>query len=130
MLSYLLDTSWTLENTTFLIEVHPWGDASLKKFPLQLATLMLQNGYKMQKSVPHYFFGSHYLFIRGNIWSRLSSFIYYLPVLFAEYVIYRYAPRSSVEIVDVLRKLFKHLRARARGVSRPWARCVQPSRFG
>jgi len=95
------------QTTTFLIEVHPWGDPEHKRYPIHVATLMCRYGYKMRKVVPHYFFGSHYLFSKSRLLSRLAYYIYYLPVLLAEFVVYRYFAQHAEAITGVLRNLFK-----------------------
>jgi FkbM family methyltransferase len=94
-------------DTTFLIEVHPWGDGELKRYPLHLCAKMLANGYRMRKLVPHYFFGSHYLFTKSPSVPAFFFFVYYLPVLLAEYLVYRLFPKDPERIVGVLRALFK-----------------------
>jgi FkbM family methyltransferase len=99
--------------TTFLVEVHPWGDVELRRYPIHVATLMFLHGYRMKKVVPHYFFGSHYVFSKSGLLPRLVSYIYYTPVLIAEFVVYRYFPRSSEGITEVLRRLFKRSRKAA-----------------
>jgi FkbM family methyltransferase len=94
-------------DATFLIEVHPWGDRELKRYPLHLCAKMLANSYRMRKVVPHYFFGSHFLFSKSSSMQALGSFVYYLPVLLVEYGVYRFFPNDPERIVGVLRSLFK-----------------------
>ena len=95
------------QTTTFLIEVHPGGDPEHRRYPIHVATLMCRYGYKMRKVVPHYFFGSHYLFSKSRLLSRLGNYTYYLPVLLGEFVVYRYFAQHAETITGVLRKLFK-----------------------
>jgi FkbM family methyltransferase len=98
-----------LESTdsTFLIEVHPWGDPERRRYPLHLAAMMCLNRYKMQKVVPHYFFGSHYVFTKSTRYRCLASFAYYLPVLFAEFMVYRFFQKNAEKITGSLRAIFK-----------------------
>jgi FkbM family methyltransferase len=94
-------------DTTFLIEVHPWGDPERRRYPLHLAAIMFLNRYAMRKVVPHYFFGSHYVFTKSTLCRRSASFIYYLPVLFIEFIVYRFFQKDAEKITGVLRALFK-----------------------
>jgi FkbM family methyltransferase len=94
-------------DTTFLIEVHPCGDPERKRYPLHLCAKMLVNGYRMKKLVPHYFFGSHYLFTKSPPVEAFLSFAYFFPVLLAEYAVYRLFPKNAEKIVNVLRRVFK-----------------------
>jgi FkbM family methyltransferase len=94
-------------NTTFLVEVHPWGDPERRRYPLHLGAMMFLNGYKMTKIVPHYFFGSHYLFTKSTRFPSLRSYAYYFPVLFVEFVVYRFFRDSAENITGFLRALFK-----------------------
>jgi FkbM family methyltransferase len=93
--------------TTFLVEVHPWGDAERRRYPIHVATLMLFYGYRMKKVVPHYFFGSHYVFSKSRLLPRLVNYFYYIPVLLVEFLVYRYFPKHSEKITGALRSLFK-----------------------
>jgi FkbM family methyltransferase len=102
-------------DTTFLIEVHPWGDRELKRYPLHLCAKMLANGYRMRKLAPHYFFGSHFLFSKSSSMYAFASFVYYLPVLLAEYGVYRFFPGDPEKVVGVLRSLFKRPGSGAKG---------------
>jgi FkbM family methyltransferase len=94
-------------DTTFLIEVHPWGDPERRRYPLHLAAIMFLNGYEMRKVVPHYFFGSHYVFTKSTRYRCLASFIYYLPIFFAEFVVYRFFQNDAEKVTGFLRALFK-----------------------
>jgi FkbM family methyltransferase len=100
-------------NTTFLIEVHPWGDPERKRYPLHIGAMMLLNGYKMTKVVPHYFFGSHYVFTKSTRFSGLRAYIYYFPVLFVEFVVYRFCRNKAENITEVFRSLFKRSQIRS-----------------
>jgi FkbM family methyltransferase len=93
--------------TTFLVEVHPWGDSERRRYPIHVATLMLFYGYRMRKVVPHYFFGSHYVFSKSRLLPRLAYYVYYVPVLLVEFLVYRYFPKHSEKITGALRSLFK-----------------------
>ena len=103
----------TSQTTTFLVEVHPWGDSERRRYPIHVATLMLLYGYKMRKVVPHYFFGSHYVFSKSRLATRLVCYVYYLPVLLVEFFVYRYFPNHSERIAGVFRILFKRPRIAA-----------------
>ena len=94
-------------NATFLIEVHPWGDPERRRYPLHLGALMFLNGYKMTKIVPHYFFGSHYIFTKSTRLLSLLSFIYFFPVLFVEFIIYRFFSNNAESVTEFLRTHFK-----------------------
>jgi hypothetical protein len=68
----------------------------------------------MRKLVPHYFFGSHFLFSKSSSIQAFASFVYYLPVLLAEYSVYRFFPHDPEKTVGVLRSLFKRRDSRAK----------------
>ena len=99
--------------TTFLIELHPWGDPERKRYPLHLGAVMCFNRYTMKKIVPHYFFGSHYIFTKSNLFRGVLSYAYYFPVLFAEFVVYRFFPNNAENITQFLRALFKRPKNRS-----------------
>ena len=83
------------------------GDRERKRYPLHVCALMLLSGYRMKKVVPHYFFGSHYVFVKASPLLSAVSFVYYLPVLLAEFVVYRFFPAGAENIVSFLRTTFK-----------------------
>jgi FkbM family methyltransferase len=102
-------------DTTFLIEVHPWGDPERRRYPLHLAAMMFRSGYTMRKVVPHYFFGSHYIFAKTTRLLGLRAYVHYFPVLFAEYLVYRFFPNKAENITEFLRTLFKRTQAQPAG---------------
>jgi FkbM family methyltransferase len=91
-------------NTKFLIELHSWGDKSLKKYPLNVATLFLMNGYRIRKIDPTYVFGSHYIFEKGSYLSRLTSYLFYFPLFLAQYILYRFFEKNAQKLVNYLRR--------------------------
>lgn len=93
-------------NVTFLVELHPWGDPVRRKYPLQVAGLMLARGYGMRKIVPRYLLGSHFVFAPATLPRRVAAYLYYLPVLLAAFVGYRWFPQQCERMTDMLRRLF------------------------
>ena len=87
-------------NTTFLIELHPWEDPERKRYPLHLGAMMVLNGYKMTKIVPHYFFRSHYIFTKSTRLSGPRIFGFLFLRSFLERVRYRLIfPENTKKII-------------------------------
>lgn len=94
-------------NTKFLVELHAWGDKKLRKYPLQVATLLFLNGYRVRKIDPSYVFGSHYVFEKGSFFTRLASYLYYFPLFLAQYILYRFFEKQAPGVVNYLRRFKK-----------------------
>lgn len=92
-------------NTTkFLIELHAWGDKSIRKYPLNVATLFLTHGYRIRKVDPTYMYGSHYIFEKGTYLQRTASYVFYFPLFLAQYVLYRFFDKTAPKLVGFLRR--------------------------
>ena len=71
-------------NTSFFIELHSWGDKTIRKYPLHLCWLFLMNGYAIRK------IGTHYWFYRAPWLKRTASFLGQCPSLALKYLGVRY----------------------------------------
>jgi len=94
-------------NTKFLIELHAWGDKALKKYPLNVTNIFFMNGYRIRKIDPTYVFGSHYVFEKSTLLPRVTSYIHYFPLFFAQYVLYRLFENQASKFVKFLRRFKK-----------------------
>lgn len=92
------------DSTKFLLELHAWGDKSLKKYPLNVSTLFFMNGYRIRKIDPTYVFGSHYVFEKSSFFSRLTSYLHYFPLFLAQYVLYRFFEKNARKLVMFLQR--------------------------
>jgi FkbM family methyltransferase len=71
-------------NTKFFLELHGWGDVSLKKFPIHLLNLFFYRGYACRR------IGSHHLFYRASLGIRMTGYLQNFPELFAKSVAHQY----------------------------------------
>ena len=95
------------DNTKFMVELHSWGDKALRKYPINVATLFLRNGYRIRKIDPTYVFGSHYIFEKASFLPALASWLYYLPLFLAQYILYRLFESRAQSVVNYLRRFKK-----------------------
>jgi FkbM family methyltransferase len=72
------------KNTRFFLELHGWGDVSLRKYPIHLLNLFFARGYACRQ------IGSHHLFYRAALGSRIAGYLANFPELFAKSVVHRY----------------------------------------
>lgn len=82
-------------HTEFFLELHGWGDRTIHKYPLQVLHLLLGYGYAARK------IGSHYHFFRANRSHRVLSYARVAPLLYAKWLVHRFAPR----LVPLARRL-------------------------
>lgn len=95
--------AWTV---TWLIEVHPFGDAERRKYPLQLCAFMATRGYGMRKADGRYWMGSHFLFTRAPILRRWADLACYFPPLVAVWVVYRFfSGKTAWRLLNLARRL-------------------------
>jgi FkbM family methyltransferase len=85
----------------FFVELHGWGDKTIRKYPLHLAWLFLVNGYAVRKV------GTHYLFYRGSWPKCVASFLQQLPHLSLKYLVFRYGSGLR-RILPGLRRRLEH----------------------
>ena len=95
------------DNTKFLVELHPWGDTALRKFPINVATLFLRNSYRIRKMDSTYVYGSHYIFEKAPFLPALTSWLHYLPLFLAQYILYRFFESKAESVVNYLRRFKK-----------------------
>ena len=84
------------QDTRFFLELHGWGDVSLKKFPIHLLNLFYSRGYACRR------IGSHHLFYRAPLVLRITGYLANFPELFAKSVAHRYM-KSLVPLYRRLR---------------------------
>lgn len=71
-------------NTSFFVELHSWGDKTIRKYPIHLCWLFLMNGYAVRK------IGTHYWFYRAAWLKRTASFLGQCPFVGLQYLAVRY----------------------------------------
>lgn len=71
-------------HTEFLLELHPWGDAKIRKYPLQVCNLFFLNGFGC-KRIYH-----HYHFLRVGLAHRALLYIASFPHLLMMWLAHRY----------------------------------------
>lgn len=62
---------------TIFVEVHGWGDASIRKYPFHVLALMFRNGFGVERVGS----GFQYIFQRTYFRRRLSTFLRCAPLL-------------------------------------------------
>jgi FkbM family methyltransferase len=88
------------DHTVFFIELHGWGDAEIRKYPLDVCTLFRSKGYGV-RHVGHRV-RNHYLFRKEGPVRRWVSYVSVLPRLGFMALIYRYA-KSTVPLFRFVR---------------------------
>lgn len=68
----------------FFMELHGWGDAELRRYPIHVARVFRDAGYAVEK------IGTHYLFERRDPAAIASSHAGVRPLLMAKFVYRRY----------------------------------------
>lgn len=74
-------------HTEFLLELHPWGEAAIRKYPLNVCNLFFQNGFACRR-VNH-----HYHFFRAGLVYRTGLYIIHFPNLFLQWIANRFPGR-------------------------------------
>lgn len=86
-------------NTSFFIELHGWGDRTIRKYPLHIAWFFLTQGYAVRK------IGTHYWFYRASRPKCLATFLGQCPYLGAKYLAFRYMKEIRSAIATSRRTL-------------------------
>jgi FkbM family methyltransferase len=74
-------------HTEFLLELHPWGEAAIKKYPLNVCNLFFRNGFACRR-VYH-----HYHFFRAGLFYRTGLYIVHFPHLLLMWIPNRFPGR-------------------------------------
>jgi FkbM family methyltransferase len=72
------------DNVRFFMELHGWGDAELRRYPIHVARVFRDAGYAVEK------IGTHYLFERRDQAAIASSHAGVRPLLMAKFIYRRY----------------------------------------
>jgi FkbM family methyltransferase len=70
----------------FFLELHGWGDRSIKKYPIHVLNLFYARGYAARKV------GTHYHFFRARRRARTLAYLREAPFLLAQWCVHRFAP--------------------------------------
>lgn len=92
------------DHTTFFMELHGWGDAELRKYPLHVAALFFGHGYAMRKIAGHYVFG------KAPFGKRCMGFVANLPLLAIKWAVHRHMKGlvpSIRKVRDALQSAFQ-----------------------
>lgn len=77
-------------HTEFLVELHPWGDLKIKKYPLQVCALLAARGFACRRIYRHYHF------FRAGLIRRYATLIILFPHLFLMWLPNRFRHLSRV----------------------------------
>jgi hypothetical protein len=69
------------KGTTFLIEIHPWGDSEYGKRPSDVFRFMRQQGYSVERLGSHWLFRPQRSSAKQNLQSRFYGFVLNRPWL-------------------------------------------------
>ena len=70
----------------FLLELHGWGDRSVRKYPIHILNLLYRHGYAARKV------GTHYHFFQAGRRTRSVAYLREAPFLLAQWCVHRFAP--------------------------------------
>ena len=73
-------------HTELFLELHGWGDRTIRKYPLQVLHLLFRRGFAARK------IGSHYHFFRADTAHQVLSYARVAPLLYAKWLVHRFAP--------------------------------------
>ncbi|HEX3660782.1 MAG TPA: FkbM family methyltransferase [Acidobacteriaceae bacterium] len=82
-------------HTEFLLELHPWGEAAIKKYPLNVCNLFFRNGFAC-KRVYH-----HHHFFRAGLVSRTFLYLLILPNLLLTWFPHRFPGRMGRAVASL-----------------------------
>jgi FkbM family methyltransferase len=74
------------DHCEFLMELHGWGDRSIRKYPIHILNLFYARGYAARKV------GTHYHFFRARRRTRTLAYLREAPFLLAQWCVHRFAP--------------------------------------
>jgi FkbM family methyltransferase len=80
------------DHTVFFVELHAWGDAGLRKYPLDVCTVFRSRGYAL-RHVGHRV-RNHYVFYKAGPLKCWATYMSALPRLAFMALVYRYAKRT------------------------------------
>src|SRR5580658_7195938 len=95
------------DHTVFFIELHGWGDAEIRKYPLDVCTFFRRKGYGV-RHVGHRV-RNHYLFRKEGPVGRWVSYVSVLPRLGFMALIYRYAKGCGSFAIEAKAQSFKQI---------------------
>lgn len=83
----------------FFLELHGWGDRSIKRYPIHVLNLFYTRGYAARKV------GTHYHFFRARRRARTLAYLRVAPFLLTQWFVHRFAP-GLVPLARRLRAAF------------------------